>query len=122
MKMGVIRSVAIGIVILGGVLRCEELLAQQYQGKTIRVVIPFAPGGEADVLVRLLAKPVQGNLNQNLVVDNRPGAGGLPGAQLVMAKDGIDPVGSTPTELNAYFKSEVVKYATVIKRGNVRVD
>lgn len=84
MKVEVIlRSVAIGIVILAGILRCEELLAQQYPGKSIRVVIPFAPGGGADVLARLLAKPVQGRLNQTVVVDNRPGAGGLLGAQLV---------------------------------------
>lgn len=49
--------------------------------KTIRLVVPFTPGGSQDVLARVLGQKVGDALGQRLLVDNRPGAGGLIAAQ-----------------------------------------
>jgi len=57
--------------------------AQQFPSKILRVVNPNAPGGNSDVLFRLLAPKMGEALGQQLVVDYRPGAGGNIGAELV---------------------------------------
>ena len=57
--------------------------AQQkpYPTKPIRLLVPFTPGGSQDVTARLVSGPVQQSLGENIIVDNRPGAGGLTAAQ-----------------------------------------
>lgn len=51
--------------------------AQNYPTKPIRLLVPFAPGGSTDVAARILGAPVGQALGQNIVIDNRPGSGGL---------------------------------------------
>jgi tripartite-type tricarboxylate transporter receptor subunit TctC len=60
------------------------LLAQQWPDKTVRILIPFAPGGGTDVQGRVLAIAFQKNMGQNFIVENRAGASGLIGTQLVV--------------------------------------
>jgi tripartite-type tricarboxylate transporter receptor subunit TctC len=48
-----------------------------YPNKPIRLLVPFAPGGATDVAARILGAPVGQALGQNIVIDNRPGSGGL---------------------------------------------
>ena len=57
-------------------------LAQTYPDKPIRLIVGDAPGGSPDTLGRLLAQRMSESLGQPVVVDNRPGAGGLLGAEL----------------------------------------
>lgn len=58
-------------------------LAQDYPSKTITVVVPFTAGGGVDAMARLLAEKLRASLGQSVVVDNKPGASGMLGANAV---------------------------------------
>ena len=57
--------------------------AEQFPTRPIRVIVPYAPGGNVDISARIIAPPLGEALGQTIVVDNRPGAGGNLGASLV---------------------------------------
>lgn len=57
--------------------------AQNYPTKPIRFVVPFPPGGSADALARLIGVRLSASLGQPVIVDNKPGAGGILGADSV---------------------------------------
>lgn len=63
--------------------------AQSYPAKPIRLIVPFPPGGSTDTLGRLLASRLSESLGQQVIVDNRAGAGGTLGTDIV-AKSAAD--------------------------------
>ena len=61
----------------------SSVIAQTWPQKTVRIIVPFQPGGGTDIQGRLLGKKFTESMGQSFVIDNRSGAGGLIGAELV---------------------------------------
>ncbi len=61
--------------------------AQSWPDRPVKIVAPFAPGGTADTLGRLVADQLTQKFKQSFVVENRPGAGGAVGSELVAKSD-----------------------------------
>lgn len=57
--------------------------AQSWPARTVRVIVPFPPGGTTDVVARLVAQRLSATLGQSFVIENRAGAGGTLGSDLV---------------------------------------
>src|SRR2546422_5578876 len=76
-------------LLIGG----SEALAQGWPAKTVRIVVPFAPGGTADTLGRLVSQRLSETLKENFIVENRAGAGGVIGSGPLpkAAPDGYTP-------------------------------
>ncbi len=64
-------------------LQCGAAYAQTYPAKPVRVVVPFPPGGAADIVARQITQKLSQALGTQFIVDNRAGAGGAIGSEIV---------------------------------------
>jgi tripartite-type tricarboxylate transporter receptor subunit TctC len=74
-------------IVLAGLcsLLADPAAAQSYPQKPIKLIVTFVPGGGADILGRYLAQALTTSLGQTVIVENRPGAGGLIGVEAGLA-------------------------------------
>src|SRR5215217_8488894 len=70
-------------VLVGMMLATTSLQAQEWPAKTVKIIVPFAPGSTPDVVARLIADHLQQKLGQPFVVENKPGASGNTGTDAV---------------------------------------
>lgn len=93
-----IAAVCAAVVILGD---ASTSSAQTYPAKSIRVIVPYAPGGATDLIARLAGQKMSERFGQTVIVDNRPGAGGVIGAEIVSKAppDGYTVLLCTPAEV-----------------------
>src|SRR6266404_9036844 len=86
-----VRMLALGTFALGALGFAAPAAAQDdYPNKTVTLVVPYPPGGGADVLARVVAEKLSGVLGHQVIVDNRVGGSGLVGTRAVIrsAPDG----------------------------------
>ena len=88
------RRIVLGLLIAAGicVLAAGPSASQDYPNHVIKMIVPFPPGGPIDTMARIVAHELSARLGQEVVVDNRPGAGSTLGSK---AAAGADPDGYT---------------------------
>jgi tripartite-type tricarboxylate transporter receptor subunit TctC len=84
MKARNFSRVVVVLAAVWGLALATHLSAQSYPVKPVRVVVPFAPGGGTDIQARILFKELNEQFRQTFIIDNRPGASGMIGAEAVV--------------------------------------
>ena len=74
-----VQGLALALVVYGGAAHGQPA----YPAKTIRMVVPFPPGGTTDILARVVGQKITEATSQQVIIDNRPGAGGNIGTEIV---------------------------------------
>jgi tripartite-type tricarboxylate transporter receptor subunit TctC len=81
--MSKLRSALFGATLLAAAFVPAAAVAQPYPAKPIRVIVPFPPGGTSDILTRLVGAELTKSWGQQILADNRPGANGNIGVELL---------------------------------------
>jgi len=97
------------LVVLAASLAADAALAQAFPAKPIRVIVGFPAGSGTDVAARILSVPLQAQLGQPVVIENRPGAAGAIGAAAVAKAD--------PDGYLLYFGSAEFFHPVMLKSG-----
>lgn len=73
---------SLGMIVAGLLLCLQPALAQTFPVKPVRWIVPFPPGGAADISSRLIGQKLSERWGQQVIIDNRPGAGGNLGTEM----------------------------------------
>jgi putative tricarboxylic transport membrane protein len=76
------RGIALALT-LAGFCFSASLLADDYPSRPVRLIVPYAPGGGADTVARIVARRVSDTIGQTVVIENRGGAGAIIGTEMV---------------------------------------
>jgi tripartite-type tricarboxylate transporter receptor subunit TctC len=80
------RTAVFSLPLIAAGLAAPAARAQaKYPDRPVRVILPFGPGGVADVTARLVAQALSEKLGQNFVIENMPGAGGITAARAALS-------------------------------------
>jgi tripartite-type tricarboxylate transporter receptor subunit TctC len=79
------RRMLLSVVAALGIAAATDVRAQTYPDKPIRLIVPFPPGGPIDTMARLAGKFITDSVGQQVVIENRPGAGSTIGSKAVAA-------------------------------------
>ena len=79
--MKLARTALLASLALSGALTIAPAFGQAFPSKSLRLIVPFPPGGSADILARTIAAKMAEGLAQQVIADNRPGAGTAIGAE-----------------------------------------
>ncbi len=74
---------AVAVLLVVSTFGSATAFAQSYPSKPIRIIVPFAAGGAVDVIARLVGAKISKNVDQTVIIENRPGASGTLGADAV---------------------------------------
>ena len=77
------RVFAIGCLLVVAVVSGLSRAADTYPSHSIRLIVPYTPGGGTDVMARVISAELSKRLGQSVVVENKPGAGGIIGTEIV---------------------------------------
>src|SRR5687768_1928773 len=117
------RKFAIAVALAALCSWMPSVFAQNYPDRPVRLVVGFPPGGAADILGRVAAQQLSSGLGQQVVVDNRGGAGGLIATEIAAR---ANPDGYTllftsiPHVINPHLYSKVTYDALKIGRASCR--
>ena len=104
------------LVLLAGTTAGGPALCQTWPARPVKIVVPFPPGNGTDILARLMSPKMSDSLRQPVIVDNRGGANGTIGAELVAraAPDGYTILFTSPsTHVTSLFLSKNLPYDPV---------
>ena len=88
-------------------------LAQNYPSKPIKWIVPYTPAGITDNVTRIVMQRVQEQTGWNIVVENKPGANSILGADLA---------GGTPERAVKFLDEEIAKWSKVINTAGVKAE
>jgi tripartite-type tricarboxylate transporter receptor subunit TctC len=108
----------------------RQAVAQSYPSRPIHLIVPFAPAGASDIIARIIAPPLSERLGQQIVIENRPGAGGNLGTESVVraAPDGttllmvggFNAINATLYEkLNFVFSRDIAPVSSIARMPNI---
>jgi tripartite-type tricarboxylate transporter receptor subunit TctC len=83
-RMTRMRAALYGLAVLPGLLSGAPASAQTYPAKSVRVIVPYPPGGGNDIIARAVVDELSRRTSQQFFVDNRPGASTIIGAELAI--------------------------------------
>ncbi|MFZ2102201.1 MAG: tripartite tricarboxylate transporter substrate binding protein [Oricola sp.] len=87
MRRIILGAAAAATLAAGTLAGSFAAIAQDYPTKPVRIIVPFGPGGLADITMRLAGEKLTGILGQQFVVENHPGAGGVAAANELLKSD-----------------------------------